>query len=86
MPRLAPGTGGTPPTEGSSQRLEYDLVAATIQLTDDAYLSDGKNQISGNQIAYDLTRQVVTAGATQGGQVRMRITPQQKPAPPVETP
>ena len=48
----------------------------------DAWLSDGKSEISGTRIAYDLRREVVTAGGADGGQVRMRITPQQKPASP----
>ncbi len=75
------GAEGKPPTEGHGQLLEYDVDAATIELVNDAFLSDSKNEISGNRIAYDLGREVVTAGATEGGQVRMRITPQQeKPA------
>lgn len=73
------GAEGKPPTEGHGQLLEYDVDAATIELVNDAFLSDSKNEISGNRIAYDLRREVVTAGATEGGQVRMRITPQQKP-------
>jgi lipopolysaccharide export system protein LptA len=75
------GTGGEPATTGHGELLEYDLDAATIQLATDAYLSDGKSEISGSRIAYDLRREVVTAGGTEGGQVRMRITPQ-KPATP----
>jgi lipopolysaccharide export system protein LptA len=71
------GAGGKAPTEGHGQLLEYDLDTATIELVSDAFLSDGKNEISGNRIAYDLRREVVTAGTTEGGQVRMRITPQQ---------
>lgn len=76
------GTPGTPGTEGRGELLVYDLDAATIQMSTDAFLSDGKNQISGTRIAYDLRRQVVTAGGADGGQVRMRITPQNKPGTP----
>lgn len=75
------GAPGEPPTEGRGERLEYDLNAATIQISNDAFLSDGKSEISGTRIAYDLRRQVVTAGGADGGQVRMRITPRQKSAP-----
>lgn len=78
------GTGGNPPTEGRGELLEYDLDAATIQMANDAFLTDGKSEISGSRIAYDLRREVVTAGGADGGQVRMRITPQQKPAPPLQ--
>lgn len=78
------GTGGNPPTEGRGGLLEYDLDAATIQMANDAFLTDGKSEISGSRIAYDLRREVVTAGGADGGQVRMRITPQQKPVPPLQ--
>lgn len=81
------GAQGKPPTEGSGQLLEYNVDAATIELQNDAFLSDGRNEISGNRIAYDLRREVVTAGAAEGGgQVRMRITPQQERPAPVPTP
>ncbi|MBL8202223.1 MAG: lipopolysaccharide transport periplasmic protein LptA [Chromatiales bacterium] len=76
------GAGGNPDTEGRGELLEYNLDAATIEMSRDAFLSDGKSEISGSRIAYDLRREVVTAGGADGGQVRMRITPQQKPAPP----
>ncbi|MEQ1801203.1 MAG: lipopolysaccharide transport periplasmic protein LptA [Gammaproteobacteria bacterium] len=76
------GTEGDPATEGRGELLEYDLEGATIQMANDAFLSDGKSEISGSRIAYDLRREVVTAGGTDGGQVRMRITPRQKPATP----
>lgn len=76
------GTDRGPPTEGRGGTLEYDLDAATIQMSGDAFLSDGKNEVAGSRIAYDLRREVVTAGGADGGQVRMRITPEQKPPPP----
>lgn len=80
------GAQGKPPTQGSGQLLEYNVDAATIELQNDAFLSDGRNEISGNRIAYDLRREVVTAGAAEGGgQVRMRITPQQEQPTPVPT-
>lgn len=80
------GTGGNPPTEGRGQLLEYNLDAATIQLTTDAFLSDGRSEISGSRIAYDLQREVVTASGTEGDQVRMRIMSPQKPSPPANKP
>lgn len=80
------GADGNAPTEGRGGVLEYDLDAGTIQLVNEAFLSDGKNEISGSRIAYDLRREVVTAGGADGGQVRMRITPQGKAALPVPAP
>ncbi len=80
------GTGGRAPTKGRGELLEYDLEAATIRMTTNAFLSDGRNEISGNSISYDLAREVVRAGGQEGGQVRMRITPEAKKAAPVDSP
>jgi lipopolysaccharide export system protein LptA len=70
------------PTEGRSRAVEYDLAGKAIRLLGDAWLSDGTNEITGSSIAYDLAREVVTAGAGDGGNVRMRIKPKSmQPAP-----
>ena len=71
-------TAGKSATEGRGKVLMYDLDAATIVMTNDAFLSDGQNEISGSRIAYDLKREVVTAGAGDSGQVHMRIVPPPK--------
>lgn len=77
------GAQGKAPTEGSGQLLEYNLDTSVIVLATDARLSDSRNQINGNRITYDLKREVVSAGAAEGGQVTMRITPQKEaPSPP----
>lgn len=73
------GSGDNPGTNGHGELLEYDLDAGTVQLARNAFLSDGKSEISGSRIAYDLRREVVTAGGGDGGQVRMRITPKAVP-------
>jgi lipopolysaccharide export system protein LptA len=73
----ASASGGAP-TQGRGELLEYDLEAATIRMTTDAFLTDGKSEIAGSSIAYDLAREVVRAGGQEGGQVRMRITPEKK--------
>lgn len=66
-------------TEGRGDLLEYDLRARTIRMTSNALLSDGANEITGSSIAYDLGREIVTASNNGSGQVRMKITPRQKP-------
>ena len=79
-----PGGGST---DGHGDLLEYDLRARTIQMTGNALLSDGTNEITGSSIAYDLGREVVTASNSGSGQVRMKITPRPKPPltnPPVQ--
>ena len=76
---LQPRASGSP-TEGRGELLEYDLGARTIRMTGGALLSDGSNEITGSNIAYDLAREVVTASNNGSGQVRMKFTPRQKPA------
>jgi lipopolysaccharide export system protein LptA len=73
-----PGGGST---EGRGDLLEYDLRARTIQMTSNALLSDGSNEITGSSIAYDLGREIVTASSSGSGQVRMKITPRPKSPP-----
>lgn len=65
-------------TEGRGELLEYDLKARTIQMTSNALLSDGTNEITGSTITYDLGREVVKASNNGAGQVRMKITPRPK--------
>lgn len=62
-------------TTGSAGRIDYDVPAATIRLSKDAWLSDGDNDVSGERISYDLRREYVTAEGGGDGQIRMRINP-----------
>lgn len=62
-------------TQGRSGTIDYDVTAGIVRLQDDAWLSDGANEMSGPRIAYDLRREFVTADADGSGQVRMRIQP-----------
>jgi lipopolysaccharide export system protein LptA len=86
---VQPRAGGSS-TEGRGDLLEYDLGARSIQMTGNALLSDGSNEITGSKIAYDLGREIVTASNNGTGQVRMKFTPRKKPdmqpAPPPPAP
>ncbi len=68
------------PTQGTARTMDYDLEAGLISMSEDAWLSDGQNEITGARIAYDLRREYVTATG-EDGQVRMRITPPAETAP-----
>jgi lipopolysaccharide transport protein LptA len=83
--RLA-GARGT--ARGRAGTIEYDLVKGTVRLTDDAWLSDGRSEIRGRNLLYDLAGQRVEAGATAGGQERVQITirPGAAAPPPAEPP
>jgi lipopolysaccharide export system protein LptA len=68
-------TGKT--TEGHANKMEYDLASGVIRLSEDAWLSDGANEVSGSRISYDLIREYIIADSDENGQVRMKIIPPQ---------
>jgi len=66
---------------GRADAIEYDVRNGTVQLSGDAWLSDGQNEIRGNKLIYDIARQRVAAnpGATDPGGVRITINPKEPP-------
>lgn len=50
------------PVNGRATRMEYDRVAGTIRLVGDAWISEGRNQISGSTLLYDINTETVIAG------------------------
>ena len=67
--------------EGRADIIQYDLTEGTIRMLDNAWLSDGANEVSGSRIAYDLTREYIVADGDDSGQVRMKIIPPEKRTP-----
>jgi lipopolysaccharide export system protein LptA len=68
-------TGGITTTKGRANAMAYDVDNGVVSMTDDAWLSDGSNEVSGDRIAYDLNREIIIADADGSGQVRMKIIP-----------
>jgi len=64
-------------TEGHANVMEYDLASGVIRMSEDAWLSDGANEVSGNRISYDLISEYITADSDESGPVRMKINPPQ---------
>ena len=62
-------------TKGQANMLEYDVDGGIISMSQDAWLSDGSNEVSGDRISYDLIREVIIADADDNGQIRMKIVP-----------
>lgn len=62
-------------TKGQANALEYDVDSGVISMTQDAWLSDGSNEVSGDRISYDLIREIIIADADESGQIRMKIIP-----------
>jgi lipopolysaccharide export system protein LptA len=71
-------------TDGRANVMEYDVDAGIIKMSDDAWLSDSANEVSGNRISYDLNRQYIIADSDDNGQVRMKIIPPENSMPKVE--
>jgi lipopolysaccharide transport protein LptA len=66
--------------KGHADQIVYDVSQGTVLLTNDAWVSDGHNEMSAPSISYSIREQKVLAsspGASQG--VHIIITPQ--PAP-----
>jgi lipopolysaccharide transport protein LptA len=71
---------------GKADSIEYDVKAATVRLTGNAWLTDGRNEIRGSTLIYDIGRERVQANPNEKdpGGVKITINPPQKttPAPP----
>jgi lipopolysaccharide transport protein LptA len=73
---------------GHANEIVYDVNEGTVRLSEDAWLSDGTNEISGPLLVYNIRAQRVQA-ATQSGtdqRVHIVIQPQGTPASPGNKP
>src|SRR6516165_5882649 len=72
---------------GHADEIVYDVTEGTVRLTDNAWLTDGTNEISGPLLVYNILAQRVQA-ATQSGtdqRIHIVIQPQSTPPPPGKT-
>jgi lipopolysaccharide export system protein LptA len=68
---------------GRAGQIVYELVAGTINLSQDAWLSDGKTEIESPTLVYDVRKQQVQASSVRGSgggseRVRLTINPKSK--------
>lgn len=72
---------------GKAAAIDYDVKAATVRLTGNAWLTDGKNEIRGNTLVYDVGKERVQAnpGEKDPGGISITINPPKKPATPDKT-
>jgi len=73
---------------GKADTIEYNVQASTVQLTGNAWLTDGQNEIRGNTLIYDIGKQRVVANPneTDPGGVHITINPQNPPSAPRKEP
>lgn len=71
-----PATAGGKPrmVRGRAGRIDYDLAAGNVRLSDSAWLSDGANEITGRTLVYGLRDQRVLANPGEQADERVRIT------------
>jgi len=69
---------------GRALHIEYTPGSGTVRLTDEAWLSDGNNEMSAQTLVYDMPHQRVLANPDeQGGQpVRFTINPRKPESKP----
>jgi lipopolysaccharide transport protein LptA len=59
---------------GRAASIEYDFTTETIRMLQDAYLTDGHNDIRGQTLVYSIREQRVLANPSDQGDERVRIT------------
>jgi lipopolysaccharide transport protein LptA len=59
---------------GRAGQIVYDVPAGTVTLSRTAWLTDGRNEISGQQLVYNVRQQRVQAEVQPGQTDRVRIT------------
>ena len=59
---------------GRARRLEYDLDKGILRLSENAWLSEGANEISGATLVYHIADQRIVADSDDAGRERVEIT------------
>jgi len=59
---------------GRASAIAYEVGAGTVRLSDNAWLSDGRNEISGPVLIYNIREERVQAASQAGASDRVRIT------------
>lgn len=72
------------PVRGHASNIDYDVVAQTIRLRDDAWMFDGRNEMTSPALVYDIRAQRAQNETPPGTSGRVHITI--RPDTPVEAP
>lgn len=64
---------------GRAREIVYDVDAGTVQLSNDAWLTDGRSELSGSTVVYNIReRQARATGEPEGGRARIILPAQPK--------
>lgn len=69
---VRPGSEET--TYAEAGKLRYDLLAGTIEFSEDATITEAGNQISSNYLIYNIVEQRINAQGSPDGNGKVRIT------------
>jgi lipopolysaccharide transport protein LptA len=61
---------------GHAREIVYDVIDGSVHLSNDAWLSDGRNEIGGPVLVYNIREQRVQAAGNPGTRVHIKINPQ----------
>jgi lipopolysaccharide transport protein LptA len=75
-------TDASAPARGRAGEIVYEVGAGTVRLATDAWLSDGRTEIAGPLIVYNIRAEQVQAASNPGEKERVRITIGPKPEKP----
>jgi lipopolysaccharide transport protein LptA len=67
-------TGSDKVARGHADEIVYDVLAGTVRLTSDAWLSNGQNEITGPLLVYNMREQRVEAATAPGTGEHIHIT------------
>ena len=62
------------PVRGHAARIDYDIAAQTVRLSQDAWLFDGRNEINSPTLIYNIRDQIARSETRQGSSDRVQIT------------
>lgn len=68
-------SAGKEPINGQGRRIEYDVNAAKVIVSDNARFTQGKDVFTGDRVEYNLSNDLVTANSREGNRVRITIQP-----------
>ncbi|HEY4446561.1 MAG TPA: lipopolysaccharide transport periplasmic protein LptA [Steroidobacteraceae bacterium] len=69
--------------QGRADSIDYDVAKGVVHLSQNAWLSDGQNEIRGESLKYNVLAQNIVAEASEQGSQRVHIiiTPPANPKP-----
>lgn len=71
--------GVSRPVRGHATNIDYDFVAQSVRLSGEAWLFDGRNEMTSPTIVYGVRDRVMRNDATSGGRVHITIRPDTAP-------